>query len=294
MAALGALPIVLIAEPLTGLHRRGHFLPGYSHDDYDRVINLIVGPLLTAGVIVSIGLAAKWFDHRPIAEFGVRLDRAWWSQMALGFGLGAGLMALAFASQSVLGWVRPTGTLVANVAGTPIGLALFYSCVKVLCVGTYEEFVSRGYHLRNLMEGLGPRWGIVVSSSIFALLHLTNENASALSILGLFVNGLLFATAVLVTGRLSAAIGLHIAWNLFEGAVFGFPVSGDKERASLMGIEQSGPAIVTGGSFGPEAGLIGVLASLVGITVLLMGARRRNGGDESAKKKRATASHPGD
>ena len=47
-----------------------------------------------------------------------------------------------------------------------------------------------------------------------------------MSVLGLFVNALLFAVSVLLTRRLSTAIGLHMAWNLFQGLVFGFPVSG--------------------------------------------------------------------
>lgn len=83
------------------------------------------------------------------------------------------------------------------------------------------------------------------------------------------VNALLFVAAFLATGRLSTAIGLHIAWNLFEGAVFGFPVSGDKEGASLVAIHQLGPPLVTGGAFGPEAGLSGIAASLLGIAVFM-------------------------
>ena len=98
---------------------------------------------------------------------------------------------------------------------------------------------------------------------------------SIVSLLGLFINGLLFAAAVILTGRLSTAIGIHIAWNLFEGMVFGFPVSGDKEIVSWMGITQSGPRLVSGGEFGPEAGLIGSIASLLGIGLLWLLFRRR-------------------
>lgn len=147
--------------------------------------------------------------------------------------------------------------------------------VKVLCVGVYEECLSRGYLLTNIAEGINMKAAVILTSAIFAILHATNDNASLLSTLGLFVNGLLFAAAVLATGRLSAAIGLHIAWNLFEGAVLGFPVSGDKEGASLIGIRQLGPPLMTGGAFGPEAGVIGIVASLLGIAALLAMRRVR-------------------
>ena len=275
MVALGIVPIFAIAEPLTALHRRGIFLPTFTHDNYDRVVNILVGPLLVAAVVASVAIAAKWLDHRRLTEFGVRLDPAWWSGLALGLAVGAAVMGLVFAVERALGWITLTGTVVFNVPGVPLGLAFTFSVVKVLCVGTYEEVLSRGYHLRNLAEGLSLPWGVVASSSVFALLHLANENASVLSTLGLFVNAFFFATAILVTGRLSTAIGAHIAWNFMQGTVFGFPVSGDKEAVSLIGIQQGGPPLLTGGAFGPEAGLVGVLASLTGIGVLVAWGRRR-------------------
>jgi hypothetical protein len=275
MFGLGALPIVAIAEPLTALHRRGLFLAGYDHDRYDRVVNMIVGPLLAAAVIASVWIAGRWLDRRRFSEFGVRIDRSWWSGLLLGMGVSGAVMGLVFLVEYAAGWVTVTGFLVPHVAGLSVGLALSFSLLKCLCVGSYEEFVSRGYQLRNLSEGLTPGWGVIVSSSIFALLHLFNDNTSVASTLGLFVNALFFATALLLTGRLSTAIGAHLAWNLVEGAVLGFPVSGDLEGASLIGLSQGGPPLLTGGAFGPEAGLVGAVASLAGIALLLIWAGRQ-------------------
>jgi membrane protease YdiL (CAAX protease family) len=184
-------------------------------------------------------------------------------------------MGLIFAVEKTAGWLTVTGTVVTNTAGVSLGLGFGFSLVKVLCVGTYEEFLSRGYHLRNLTDGLGLPGALVGSSAIFALLHLTNENSSVVSTLGLFINALFFASAVIATGRLTTAIGAHIGWNLCEGAVLGLPVSGDKEPASLIGLQQGGPALWTGGPFGPEAGLLGILASILGIGLMAAWAMRR-------------------
>jgi len=275
MAALGFAPILLIAEPLTALHRRGLFLPGYEREAYDRVINIIVGPFLAAAVIGSIAIAGRWLDHRRFEEFGGRIDRTWWMNLFRGLSLGALLMALVFAFELAAGWIVVTGFAVAQVAGVSFALALSFSVVKVLCVGTYEEFLSRGYHLRNLTEGFNLPTAIILSSAMFALLHATNDNATPMSTAGLFVNALLFAAGVIATGRLSMSIGLHAAWNFFEGVVFGFPISGDKEGASLIGVHQLGPALVTGGEFGPEAGLVGIAASLLGVAMIAIAFRNR-------------------
>lgn len=270
--ALAVLPIVLIAEPLTIAHKAGAFLPLLNKVAYDRVVNIIIGPLLTAMLVLSVWLAARYLDRRPsLADFGVRFDAQWWRLLAAGFFLGALLMTLVFAVE------RTSHSLV--VVGmwrsvVPLSLAFGFTITKVICVGIYEELITRGYQLTNLRESIGAPAAVIVTSAIFALLHLTTEHSSALSVIGLFVNGILFAVAALETGRLSFPIGLHIAWNLFEGSVFGFPVSGDKEGASVLAIQQLGLPLVTGGDYGPEGGLIGIAASLAGIALIRLFRRR--------------------
>ncbi|HLE13397.1 MAG TPA: hypothetical protein VI776_01515, partial [Anaerolineales bacterium] len=49
----------------------------------------------------------------------------------------------------------------------------------------------------------------------------------------------------------------------FEGTVFGFPVSGALPF-TLIRQSVQGPQLVTGGEFGPEAGLIVLPAMLLG------------------------------
>jgi hypothetical protein len=82
----------------------------------------------------------------------------------------------------------------------------------------------------------------------------------------------------LLTGELAIPIALHITWNFFQGNVFGFPVSGTAVRAAtFISIEQGGPDLWTGGAFGPEAGLLGLGAMIVGIFVIILWVRWRYG-----------------
>ncbi|MEJ2265963.1 MAG: hypothetical protein P8X95_21155 [Anaerolineales bacterium] len=52
------------------------------------------------------------------------------------------------------------------------------------------------------------------------------------------------------------------------GNIFGFPVSGVDDNLSLIAARQSGPAVWTGGAFGPEGGLLGVAAMLLGMLLV--------------------------
>jgi CAAX protease family protein len=79
---------------------------------------------------------------------------------------------------------------------------------------------------------------------------------------GIFFIGIFFGLGYLGTGNLAMPMGQHMAWNLFQGTVYGLAVSGDKEPASFFLTRQMGPDLAAGGGFGPEAGLIGMLAAV--------------------------------
>jgi membrane protease YdiL (CAAX protease family) len=152
-------------------------------------------------------------------------------------------------------------------------------------VGFYEELLFRGYHLRNYAEGLcfawlGPRGALVLatvlSSLVFGFVHAGNDNASMSSTLYIALAGCLLALGFIWTAELSLPIGLHLSWNLCQG-LFGFPVSGNDAGPRVFDIEQLGNPVITGGAFGPEAGLIGVVAMVVGAGLIAAWVRLTRG-----------------
>ena len=129
-----------------------------------------------------------------------------------------------------------------------------------------------------MLGARGGLWaGYLISSSVFGLLHATNPNATWISTLNLILAGLFLGLGFVLTGELSDPIGLHITWNFFQGNIFGFPVSGMKSGVSLISIQQRGSDLLTGGAFGPEAGLVGIFAILVGSLLTILYVRKTRG-----------------
>lgn len=252
------------------------------------LVQAAYGAIITLlATAVSLWLAGRFLDHRPFADFGFHVDKSWWMDLGFGLSLGALIMAGIFVAEWAAGWLTITGTFRTIDPGQPFALAILPPIVLFICVGIYEEMLSRGYLLLNLAEGLnfpaiGSRGAIVLawvlSSAIFGLAHSSNPNADAVSTVSLIAAGIFLGLGYVLTGELAIPIGLHITWNFFEGNVFGFPVSGGTfSQATFIAIRQSGPDLWTGGVFGPEAGLVSILAMLVGGLVILLWVRARRG-----------------
>lgn len=249
--------------------------------------------LFLAAVVLATWVAVRWIDRRPrgrrFADLGLHLSPGWWGEAGLGLLLGLALMALVFALHWLAGWIEVAGFFSVHLPELPFGLALLGPALAFTVIGVTEEVIFRGYILRNSAEGMrgimnqtpaGDSGAVVaawvVSSLLFGLYHIFNPNATWISTLNLILVGMLFGLPVVLTGRLGLAIGLHIAWNFAQGTIFGFPVSGNEfGSVAFIVTHRQGPALWTGGEFGPEAGLVGLLAILLGCLLIATWARRR-------------------
>lgn len=225
-------------------------------------------------ITLATWLARRVFDRRSFASLGLALQRHTLPDLGLGFLLAGLVMAVVFGIEYAAGWLDLGGGAWTAMPWGSVFLSLVGSLALYAAVGFEEELLSRGYHLQNLAEGLNLPWGVFLSSSVFAVLHLRNPHASLLSTLGILTAGLFLAFAWIRTRQLWLSIGLHIGWNFFEGTVFGFPVSGI-DGFHLIRHTVTGPTLLTGGPFGPEAGLVILPALFLAAVCIAAYTRRR-------------------
>lgn len=223
-------------------------------------VNVLV---LGVAVVVATLLAGRYLDRRPLADLGLGADGDWWRDLWAGLALGGLLQTGIFLTTLGAGWTR-----VERVGGPDLVAGLALGALLMAAVGFYEELWFRGYYLTNLAEGLralptvdarrATLWATALTSVGFGLLHGTNPGATAVSSTLVAVYGAYLALGYLLTGDLALPVGFHAAWNYVQGFVYGFPISGIEHGASLLTTETTGPEVLTGGRFGPEAGLVGL------------------------------------
>jgi membrane protease YdiL (CAAX protease family) len=241
------------------------FIPiGLFKINFDSPTAMLANELVMLfSITASIFLARKFLDRRPIVSLGLKLNQQAVLDVLVGIVITFFQMGLIYGIEIALGWTKFDGFAWQTESGLVVAEGLGTWLVIFLIVGWQEELLSRGYHLQTLESGLNTFWAVLISSSVFGALHLSNPNASWISTLGILLAGLFLALPYILTRQLWLSIGLHIGWNFFEGVVFGFPVSG-LETFRLLRHTVSGPDLWTGGAFGPEAGLLVIPALLLG------------------------------
>ncbi|ATY16044.1 CPBP family intramembrane metalloprotease [Amycolatopsis sp. AA4] len=230
--------------------------------------------VLEFAIGVGTAAAALWcylrlsrvVEQRPVAELSPANARAGVLRgMAIGAAAFVATMLLVlifggvdgFSGGSFWGFTATAG-LMASVAVT-------------------EELLFRGVLFRIVERWLGTWGALALSAILFGVAHLVNPGASLWGALAIAVEaGLMLGAAYVATRTLWLPIGLHFAWNLAEGGVFGTTVSGaDGGAGSLLHTLLSGPDVVTGGAFGPEASIFAVLVCAVPTVFFLRSAARR-------------------
>jgi uncharacterized protein len=227
-----------------------------------------------AAFFLATFLARRVLDRRSFLSLGFGFDRHTLPDLIIGFLIPLPMIALAFGLESSMGWVRWESWAWQSLTAAQVVIGLAGGLAMFAVVGLTEETLSRGYHLQNLAEAIGLPRAWLLSSIIFAALHVFNPGFSLQAGIGLVLAGLFLATGWIRTGRLWLSIGLHLGWNFFEGTVFGFAVSG-LDLFRLMRHRIDGPQWVTGGGFGPEAGAVVLPSLLLGSALVWLYTRQR-------------------
>jgi membrane protease YdiL (CAAX protease family) len=228
--------------------------------------------LLANAVIVILCLLAflwpffRYVERAPMAIYG---REGWAKELLAGFAGGALLFALMVAIVYALGGYQVTGHSGLETLWEPLAGAAIIAAFT-------EELFFRGILFRYFERMAGSWAALALTSILFGAAHAFNPNATWFSSFAIAVEaGILLGAVYMLTGRLWAAMGLHAAWNLTQGWVFGLPVSGGQGGIGLMNGRLTGSELLTGGEFGLEASLPAVIiATTAGVAILAVAVRR--------------------
>ena len=242
-------------------------------------------PARDAGAIVASEIPLTWISvviaglaaHLVMLAF---VDRDGWHYVGLarrdasagrlagGFAVGALAIGIPCAILLGVGWL--------GVVGEP-RTGAWRELLTVLAVlvpaALAEELMMRGYLLSALSDGMGRVASLVVTSVVFALMHVNNPGMEPGALVVVGLAGIFLGAVRFATSSLYAAWAAHLAWNVVLGVLLHALVSGTSMAAAGWRTLDSGPDWATGGTWGPEGG-VPAAAGLLVATWYLIGRHR--------------------
>jgi uncharacterized protein len=221
------------------------YMPPRSDTDLDNLAAVILLALTCIGGYFGF---TRFVEHKAFTDFAPTGALREW---LFGAGIGTAAMAAVVGVIALLGGYTVTGFHGAEIIIAVLAMAI--------SSGIIEEILFRGLLFRFLEQWLGSVVALGLSALLFGMLHLSNPGASWLAAIAIALEaGILLGAIYMLTRRLWAVIGLHMAWNTVQGGVFGIKVSGTDIDGFLISKSQ-GSDLLTGGAFGAEASLPAIL-----------------------------------
>lgn len=194
-----------------------------------------------------------------------KLNFTWLRQLFTGLSIGAALMLVPAFFLTIFGFVQ--WHMNDDAFSTILsGLTLFVG------VAIAEELLFRGFLFQRLIESFGKWPAQFIVAGLFLLTHINNPGmvglTKGMASVNIFIASIMFGLAFLKTKSLAMPLGLHFMANFMQGTLLGFGVSGEKEQRLFTPIAEKDLTWLTGGEFGLEASLLGLL-TVTGITIYL-------------------------
>lgn len=223
--------------------------------------------IVVLATYLAYGAFVRLVERRPVTELsgpGAIL------QLSLGMLGGAALIAAVIAILWLLGDY--------HVTGTNSWTALLAPLAADVPSAVIQQVVFQGIIFRITEEYLGTWWALLISVALFGLVHLLLlPQVTAMGLLAVVVGGLLFTAAYVRTRRLWLSSSLHAAGDFTQDAIFGvgaYHLSGVAAQG-LLRARLTGPAALTGGTFGVESSVLTLVLILAAAVFLLVQARQR-------------------
>ena len=131
-----------------------------------------------------------------------------------------------------------------------------------------EEVLARSWLMPAIESRFGAWAALLISSSLFGLMHAGNPNVSWVGISNVFLAGMMLGMFFLKYRNIWFITGLHAGWNWIQASVFDFNVSGF-DVDSLINFNPYGNELISGGQFGFEGSIVSCILLLGVIGYLL-------------------------
>jgi uncharacterized protein len=216
-------------------------------------------------VVIAVTWICQALRKQTMAELLGKPDYTFIKNISAGIVAGLFLMLIPAILLTLFGYISwQQGSIdvssILNVTGDSLSVAIA------------EEFLFRGFIFQRLRKSTGLWTAQLLIAAYFLLTHINNPGMTGITKLlaasNIFLASVMFGFAYIKTNSLIMPIAFHFTANWVQGTLLGFGVSGHEQASLLKPVYVHAPGWLTGGSFGLEASVLGLVSVIIAIIIL--------------------------
>lgn len=265
--------LLIVAGQILGanlVYFAGQMIPSIAATDAWRTSNLY---LRFVGIwVVTLLLLVLLPYNRPMLKaLGKKLKGNTLKMFGVGLAIGLGMNLLCALIAMVNGDIALTFH-----SFRPVSFLLIF--VAVLIQSAAEELICRVFMYQRLLRfGCKPIVAAVINASFFAIVHLGNPGVTPISVVSLFLSGMLLSAMVVYMDSPWAAMACHAGWNFCQNILLGLPNSGTVVPYSVFKLDAATAtdSFTYSVSFGLEGAMTTCVIHVVAIGLIVWWDTRR-------------------
>jgi membrane protease YdiL (CAAX protease family) len=220
-------------------------------------------------ILAVTWLMIRFIDRRPFSTIGFAFDHIY-RDFLIGIAVGSAWLWVSVGIVWAFGYALPV---------SPVGFSwgiLAGSAISMLFNVAAQEVLLCGFIFQTIRNRSNVLIALLVSAALFAVYHAGAFKGDWLPVVNIFIAGLFFCLAYIITGNLWFPIAIHFSWDVLLGPVLGLTESGKSDLGGgwkMFSI--NGPNLFTGGSFGLEGGLVVTITLVVSIVLICFFQRQK-------------------
>jgi CAAX protease family protein len=156
-----------------------------------------------------------------------------------------------------------------TITGINKEVNMYQMILMLFLLSVTEEILYRGLLHRLIEKWHSIGLALIVSSSLFSIMHFSNDHYNLYSFLSVISGGMIMGLIYSKTRSLWWPIWAHFSWN-YTQVILGIRLSGTDvfNNLSIFRTSLTGNDLLTGGEFGLENSIITIFYTIVTATVL--------------------------